>query len=84
MAKDTLEPSIEVENPNVHPAPMWTWSGFWSLLLLLLTELATTLAAVEDPPRWVSIAVVALPFLIRIVRQKATGVPSSYRRGLDW
>lgn len=78
--KDTYEPTPSIENPDVRPAPLWTWSGFWSLILLLLEQISTDLAGIENPPRWLSVVVVALPFLIRMVRQKVTGLPSSYRR----
>ena len=78
---DENKPAESIENPPVHPAPIWTWTGFWSFLLALLERLSVELSVIENPPWWVSLALVGLPFVIRLIRQKTTGLPSSYRRG---
>lgn len=67
-------------NPDVRPARWWEWSGLWSLVLLVLEWAQAELGLWTDPPRWVAFALVALPFLIRTVRERLTGVPTSYRR----
>lgn len=80
LADTPLAPGDPVNNPDVEPAPVWTWSGFWVLVLFLLERFASDLALWQDPPRWVPYALLALPVAIRWVRTKVTGIPTSFRR----
>lgn len=73
-------PDDPIPNPDVRPARWWEWSGWWSFLLLVLEWAQGEVGGWKDPPRWVGIVLVALPFVIRFVREKVTGVATSFRR----
>lgn len=70
----------ELQNPDVRPAKWWEWTGWWSLALSVLLWAQGELGGWQNPPRWVGLALLAIPFAVRFVREKVTGVPSSYRR----
>ena len=73
-------PPPEATNPNVRPAKWWEWSGWWSLLLFVLLWAQETAGGWEDPPKWVGLVVLSLPFAVRFVREKLGARPSSFRR----
>lgn len=85
MPDPVLPPSVPlpddpVNNPNVEPAPVWTWTGLWVFVLFLLERVNADLEVWQNPPRWVPYVLLALPVAIRWVRAKISGIPTVFRR----
>ena len=57
-------------NPTVAPVKPFEHSAFWSLALLAGEWLQAELGLWKDAPRWVGIALVALPWVLRLLRRK--------------
>lgn len=75
MADEPLDPT----NPDVKPAPIWTWTGVMVILAMSLEWIAEAVALIPEQPRWVTFAVGAIPVVVRIIRLVATG-PTSFRK----
>lgn len=72
--------SDPINNPDVRPARWYEWTGWWSMALELLLYAQGAAGMWTNPPRWVNPILVALPFVIRFVRTKASSMPQSFRR----
>jgi len=57
-------------NPDVVPVKPFGHSAFWSLALLGAEWLQGELGLWTNAPKWVGIALVALPWVIRLIRPK--------------
>jgi len=61
------------------PSRWWEWSGFHALLLALAEALLVQVEAIRNPGTWGTVALIVLPVLVRLLREKATGEPVTYR-----
>lgn len=57
-------------NPAVQPVKPFEHSAFWSLALLAAEWAQGQLGLWKDAPQWVTFALVALPWVIRLIRRK--------------
>lgn len=74
---DLNDPAV---NPDVSPARPWQWSAFVSTLLVGIEAAAVEAGAIDNPPRWLVVALAATPWVVRLVRGFVSKRAVSFRR----